>query len=193
MEPTTAPVKAAARNWPSMAMLMTPARSQSTPQRAPNAIGVARADGAAQQPHHRRRLPVDGVHQVAEDEDARRDPDQRDGASAGPVGEQQERRREAGEDRPRRASPATGSTRSGSSAMVWPAFIRKVAEPSAFGSSATAPSRPRGTGCRTTKRRSRRSCACGTAAVASGVIATVAVLTIPTPSPPASSRARRRP
>ena len=41
MDPTTAEVKAAVRNWPSMETFTTPARSHSTPQRAPRINGVA--------------------------------------------------------------------------------------------------------------------------------------------------------
>ena len=40
--PTTAAAKAAARNWPSMLTLTTPARSHSTPHIAPKTSGVAR-------------------------------------------------------------------------------------------------------------------------------------------------------
>ena len=40
--PATAAANAAARNCPSMETLTTPARSQITPQRAPNTSGVAR-------------------------------------------------------------------------------------------------------------------------------------------------------
>jgi hypothetical protein len=39
--PTTAAANAAARNWPSMETFTTPARSHSTPQRAPKTSGVA--------------------------------------------------------------------------------------------------------------------------------------------------------
>ena len=39
--PATAAAKAAARNWPSIETLTTPARSQSTPQSAPKTSGVA--------------------------------------------------------------------------------------------------------------------------------------------------------
>ena len=40
--PTTAAANAAARNWPSIETLTTPARSQSTPHSAPKTSGVAR-------------------------------------------------------------------------------------------------------------------------------------------------------
>src|SRR5262245_34972345 len=41
-EATTAAVNAPTRNWPSIAMLITPERSHSTPHRAPRISGVAK-------------------------------------------------------------------------------------------------------------------------------------------------------
>ncbi len=57
-EPTSAPVKAPASSMPSMPMLTTATRSDSTPARPPSAIGTARTIEAWNMPVSENALPA---------------------------------------------------------------------------------------------------------------------------------------